>query len=707
MAKNKNEETGIILKIQKQTGCLLFVIGAAMLAFVLTDFFKSGSSLIGGSSNVVGEIAGEEIGYDQLMLGVEELKLLYQGQNLDEDQLRDQSWNQMIQEKVVNREFDLLGLETGTAELNDAMFGSNPDELVVQAFADSNGNYNPNRLKDFIEIDMQENEDVYQRYLRILEIPLKDKRSREKWQNLINAGIYTTGLDAQYEFDREELKMSAIAVGLPYTMIADSSIQYDDGDLKAFLSENSADYQQLATRDIEFVVLNVFPSADDSLEVRKSVGDQIERFRKSKKGSDSAFLANWRSLSPYNARFYKRGETGLPPKIEDQLFAADSGSVTEVIETRGIYGIYKVLDFKDDTIPMMRAQHVLLPLGGESETKVKTVMADLKAGRTTFAEASKENYDGTNTNEGDLGWFQKGGAQGSVPKEVKDKVFNSSVGSYFTVLSSKGHHVVKVTHGPSRKTIQIGAFERAVSPGRNADRLVERLAGEIQFKGLENEDFELVAENEGQAIRTGTKITESKPNVQGIRDPKDIARWLFDNKTKVGDISDVIGLPDRYVVAKCIAIREKGTSELEDNREQITADYIRDEIGNRLVEQLNEALVSAKDAQSLAKVLNTDTKIVPVVNMNSIQVSGVGAEPKIVGAILGLKDGNRSEPIKGADGVYVVWNTGQVEAGETPEFNAEDMKDLFNERYRQTSGEAVIGALRKKANIIDQRYKFF
>ena len=36
--KYNNEEESLLQKIQNKSGCLLLVIGAAMLAFVLTDF---------------------------------------------------------------------------------------------------------------------------------------------------------------------------------------------------------------------------------------------------------------------------------------------------------------------------------------------------------------------------------------------------------------------------------------------------------------------------------------------------------------------------------------------------------------------------------------------------------------------------------------------------------------------------------------------
>ena len=235
MAKNKNDESGVILKIQKQTGCLLFVIGAAMLAFVLTDFFKSGTSAFGGSKNVVGEIAGEKVQYDDLMKGVEELKVMYQGSDFDEASLREQAWNQIIQERVIKKQHELLGIEMGRAEIIDALFGPDPDPMVVRNFTNPDTKqFDPNMLRQYVEIDMLEDESKYANYMNFLEKPMREFREGAKYENMIRAGIYTTKVDAQYEYNLEEFKMSAKSVGLPYVSISDSTFSYDDGDLKEY-----------------------------------------------------------------------------------------------------------------------------------------------------------------------------------------------------------------------------------------------------------------------------------------------------------------------------------------------------------------------------------------------------------------------------------------------------------------------------------------
>ena len=51
--KYNNEEQSVLQKIQNQTGCLLLVIGIAMLAFVLTELVSSGSSILSSNDNSV------------------------------------------------------------------------------------------------------------------------------------------------------------------------------------------------------------------------------------------------------------------------------------------------------------------------------------------------------------------------------------------------------------------------------------------------------------------------------------------------------------------------------------------------------------------------------------------------------------------------------------------------------------------------------
>jgi len=109
--KYNNEDPSVLQKIQNQTGCLLLVIGVAMLAFVLTDLVSSGTSIFGSDQNSVGKINGESVSYDEFNSTYEGLKTQVLQNNpgfvMDENiskQYREQAWNMLVEDKTIEPE---------------------------------------------------------------------------------------------------------------------------------------------------------------------------------------------------------------------------------------------------------------------------------------------------------------------------------------------------------------------------------------------------------------------------------------------------------------------------------------------------------------------------------------------------------------------------------------------------------------------------
>ena len=163
--KYNNEEESLLQKIQNKSGCLLLVIGAAMLAFVLTDFVSSGTSIFGSSENNVGSIAGQPITYEEFNGKFEELKNQVLQNNpgfvMDEAtsaQYRDEAWKQLIEAKTIKPEHEKLGLSISAAELEDLTIGDNTHAQIRQSFTDPNtGFIDKNRLVRFLIEDINAN----------------------------------------------------------------------------------------------------------------------------------------------------------------------------------------------------------------------------------------------------------------------------------------------------------------------------------------------------------------------------------------------------------------------------------------------------------------------------------------------------------------------------------------------------------------------
>ena len=92
------------------------------------------------------------------------------------------------------------------------------------------------------------------------------------------------------------------------------------------------------------------------------------------------------------------------------------------------------------------------------------------------------------------------------------------------------------------------------------------------------------------------------------------------------------------------------------------------------------------------------------INFRSYTVQGAGTEPSLIAAASASKQGVVSGPVKGSNGVYLL-TVNNITANQ-----AEDIKQL-HDRLRSTfqmrGTYEAYDALRKKANIIDKRYKFY
>ena len=118
-------------KIRNRGGVLVsIVIGLALVAFIVGDALSSGASLINRSRNKVGEVGGETIGiqeYQQKIMKNEDFIKSMNGLSAltDEQQrmIRENTWNQIVSEIILNKEYEELGLDVSGDELYDFLLG--------------------------------------------------------------------------------------------------------------------------------------------------------------------------------------------------------------------------------------------------------------------------------------------------------------------------------------------------------------------------------------------------------------------------------------------------------------------------------------------------------------------------------------------------------------------------------------------------------
>lgn len=710
--KYNKEDPSLLQQIQNKTGCMLFVIGFAMLAFVLTDLLGSGSSIFGSSSsNSVGEIAGENVSRSDYAKRYEALKAQVvqnnPGMRFDESMAqsyRDETWRLFVSERVIKPEYAALGINVSDDELEDITIGENTDPQLMRSFTNpETGQFDKNNLIQFLKVDIHNDDQKMASWLTF-QGQLKEGLIAEKYKNLVTQSFYTTELEARFAAKQQGKTYNAEAVVLPYSELSDSSITVSDAEILSYARKSPKLYEKEESRDIEYVKIEVSPSAKDSAGMREWASDIAARFMTITDGSDSSFVENMNSDRPWDSRFLGRGS--FPKSVENRLFDANKGDVIGPIQENGEYAVYKVTDVGSDSTMSVRGSHIQFNIsGGDKEGALSLAQATLKkikSNETSFEmEAQSRNFDASRSTGGDMGYLSSGNS--AYPKEVVSKLLTMSNGAYATVTTERAVHIVKATSAPSNKTIQVAAVTQSIFPGTETDGGYYKQAGEIIAKTAGGVSFEDAAENLGLAKRVASKISEENRAIPGIGDALEISRWLFDAEREEGDVSNILQADGSYVVARVTKIHEKGMPTADELRDDLEVKVKNEKKAEILTEKMEEALKSATTAEALAKALGVPVAQLPAGNANS-NIPAIGQDQSIAGAIAGTAVGSRSPIMRGENGVAVVFVKNENEY--TPQ-NLEVQKMSTTMQRQQQLSQVAQQVLFDQAKVKDLRYKFY
>ncbi|MBP1682669.1 MAG: ppiD, partial [Ignavibacteriaceae bacterium] len=179
---------GMMAKMRNLAPVFIITVGALFVLFmVISD--SNVLEAIGGRSNNVGSVNGVDIGYQEYQAAIErqrETTKQQTGNDIPEeqfDQFRDQVWETLVTEKLIEQEVQRLGITVSNQEIKDIILGDDPPAFLKQNFIDSLGRFNREMYEE--AIFNPQNEQI----LLQAEEVVKQTRYREKLQSLLEAGI--------------------------------------------------------------------------------------------------------------------------------------------------------------------------------------------------------------------------------------------------------------------------------------------------------------------------------------------------------------------------------------------------------------------------------------------------------------------------------------------------------------------------------------
>jgi peptidyl-prolyl cis-trans isomerase D len=689
-----------------------WVVGAVALslgAFIVgSDLFGNGPrSIFGGDQNAVGEIAGTSISLEEFQAVVQEREnnyILSFGRQAGEREmptLRQQAWDLLIARKAIVPQYDKVGVEVTSDEVWDMIQGKNVDENVKSSFLDSAGNFDRNRLIQYLQQinSMPAGSEARVRW-DIFKSDLVPARSRIKYENLLVKTAYVTEAEAEKDYHVQNDVAEIKFLYVPFFAISDSAVKVTDSDLKAYYEKNKNKYKTVATRNISYVTFPVIPSAQDSTDIRTEMDRIAADFKLTP--DDSLFAAsNSDGANPYT----KYTPSSLPASIDQKTLVA--GTVTGPFIDGNNYKIVKVVRVGKDTIYNAKASHILIRWDDPSDAskkkakeKARKILADIKGGASFAAKAKEFGTDGTASKGGDLGWF----SSGQMVKPFEKAVFDAKkTGVLSDVVETEfGYHLIEVTGVKDNTSYTIATIEREITPSDETQNEAFRKADFFTNDISSIDAFKEKAKKENLVVAEANNIGTSDRRINSINEARNVVMWLFREAT-VGKISEVFDLDDIYMVAVMTGETEEGYKSFDQVKEEITP-LVRNQMkGKMLIEKINAQKGSFDE---IAKTIGSDAVAGSSsdLKLNTNSLPSAGFDPIAVGKAFSLENGKRSQPFAGENGVLVIEAQNKTVAPAVGDYS------IFKSQLKQTvdaKSYNIMEAVKEGSNIKDTRYKFY
>jgi len=707
-------------KIRSWGPFLVIVIGLALFGFIAEELVRSCSSTSNEARQQVGHVLGDKISVQDFQALVDEyqevIKVTQGRDNFSEEelnQLKDQVWNQFVQNKLIENETKELGLTVTDEELQNILReGTNPMLLQTPFVNQQTRRFDVNALTKFLadyktaQTQNPQAAEQYQtiyKYWKFIEKTLRQQTLAQKFQSLLSGCLLSNPVSAKAAFADQNTESDILLASLPYSSVNDNDVKVEDADLKAKYNEQKEHYkQQVETRDIKYVAYQVLASAADRAELMKQVTEAQQQLEE---GTDPADVVR-KSQSQVAYIGLPVTRKALPNDIAGRLDSMAVGQTCKPFETTSdnTLNVVKLLakSSQPDSIEFRAIQVAGATIDAARKT-ADSIMTALRSGVVFDSIARKYNQSGEKQ------WltsqmYQNSSVIDNDSKNYLKTLLAAATGELKNVELTSGNIILQVTD----RRAMVDKYEVAVvkRPIDFSKQTYSEAYNKFSQYVSENKTIEGLEEN---AAKFGFQVLERSDmgnyehGVANIRGTREAMKWIFE--AKAGDVSPLYecGNNDRLLVVALTKVHPEGYRDWESLKEDLTQEVMRDKKYDVLSKKLADVKTLA-DAQKQGARIDTVRQITfsaPVF----VQATGA-SEPALSGAVAAAKPGAMGNgAVKGNAGAYVFQVLSRNER-QGAKFDDKQQEQQLRMQAQQAASR-FMQELYEKANVIDKRYLFF
>ena len=706
-------------KIRKRGVTLVIIIGLGLFAFIAEEAFRSCEATKNQQRQQVGEVLGNKVNVQEFQALVDEyqevIKMTQGRDNLSEEELnqvKDQVWNQFVNEQIISSEAQKLGLTVTDEEMQNILKeGTNPMLRQSPFVNQQTGRFDVTMLTKFLDDykknagnpQLMESYDRIYKYWQFIEKQLRSQTLAQKFQGLVVGSLLSNPVSAKMAFEGQNQESDILLASIPFSSINDNDVKVSDADIKAkFDSEKEMFKQTMETRDFKYVDFEVVASPADREALMKTMKEASEKLQSG--ANPAEVVRKAQSQFPYLG--IAATKNAYPRDIVTRLDSMSVGQTSAPFETASDNTLNVVKLIAKTQAPDSIEYRQIQVTGATLEAIRKTadsITTALKTG-ANFEELAKKYGQ-----EGQSQWLTSAMYENSTNMDEESKNYlasinNLGINEVKNLEFSQGNIVMQVL---SRKAM-VEKYDVAVikhtidfSKGTYSDAYNKFSQYVSENKTLA--DLEKNAEKFGFKVQERKDMFNSEHNVVGLRSTREAMKWLFDSKE--GDVSPLYecGNNDHLLVLALTKIHPVGYRDFESVKDMLKTEVLNDKKFEQIKSKYAnvKSIADAEKAGAKIDSVNQVTFGAPVF----VQATG-GSEPALAGAVAGVKQGEFSPAIvKGNNGAYLFQVTRKA-AREGEKFDAKAMEQRLQQQAAQAASR-FISELYQKANVVDNRYLFF
>lgn len=707
--------TGIMNKMRDKMPYIIVFLIIAFVGLIVFEWGMNYLGMRGGDMVVFGSVNGEEISYQEyeqaLQQQLEAMRQQNGGKDIDDatlEQIKEQIWNQLVQQKITKQEISKLGITVSDNEILDFIYNQ-PEQLpeaIKRNFIDSTGVFNMEFYQQALGMKTKEATQFWNQ----VEIYMREVLLAEKLQNYITASVIVPEEDVLQKYKDDNIKASFNYAFLDVNTVTDTmQFQVSEEEMKEYFNKHKDEFKQEEAVKFKYVVFSDAPTIDDSNSVKKQMEFLVKDMKNAKMEDSSLIkLVNDNSTVPFKAEFQKPNAIGSAGKNAlNFLFNAKTDETSDLIIDQDGYKVIKFLESKDGEETYVNASHVLINFGTDTAAAKKQAEDILKRAKSgeDFAKLAFElsQDPSAKQNSGDLGWFTKG----AMVKEFEDASLNGNVGSIVGPVKTQfGFHIIYIK-GKSKKEFKFAEIRKPVTAGQRTKDIARKKAQEFMADVENGAILDSLAKNMNIPVYSTPEISKGG-FVPGAGQNKNIIDFgLANKKSKLYGPSKIQGGYGVYIITDKISEGSK-------NYDSVKVSLVKPKVAQiKKMQYLQKIAGDIRSKISGGQILSLQP-LYPqyqFATADSVTMSKpdakLGMDYPLYNAVFSLRQGEVTNPIKGTRGYYIAvlnWIT-PFDQNDYVVKAADLRKQLLTNKKQQAVQEWMTN-LTNNAKIVDNRDKY-